>query len=98
TKLAPCGAKDRAMRIILTSLALAALALPAMAQALPGTPAVEGTPEGLVGEAVLHLVDGRTRAAAEGGEFNPFGIDPDAVLFHVGAFFIVGEFSGEAVK
>lgn len=86
------------MREFLMSLAFAALALPAAAQALPGTPAVEGTPEWLVGDAVLYFVAGRTREEAGNDSFNPFGIDPDAVLFHVGAFFIVSNFSGEPVR
>jgi hypothetical protein len=86
------------MRKFLMSLALAALALPAAAQTLPGTPAVEGTPEWLVGDAVLYFVGGRTREEAGGDPFNPFGIDPEAVLYHVGSFFIVGDFSGEPIK
>ena len=86
------------MRKLLLSLAFAALALPAAAQTLPGTPATEGTPEWLVGDAVLYFVGGRTREEAGSDPFNPFGIDPDALLFHVGAFFIVGEFAGEALK
>lgn len=85
------------MRATLMGLAFAALALPAMAQT-PGTPAIEGTPEWLVGDAVLYFAGGRTREEAGGDDFNPFGIDPDAVLFHVGAFFIVSDFFGEAVK
>jgi hypothetical protein len=86
------------MRNILISLAFAALTLPAMAQALPGTPAVEGSPEWLVGDAVLYFVAGRTREEAGGDEFNPFGLDADSVLFHVGAFFIASDFTGEPVK
>jgi len=86
------------MRNILISLAFAALTMPAMAQSLPGTPAVEGTPEWLVGDAVLYFVAGRTREEAGGDEFNPFGLDADSVLFHVGAFFIDSEFTGEPVK
>jgi len=86
------------MRRFLISLALAALALPAAAQTLPGTPAAEGTPEALVGEAVLYFVDGRTREEAGDDSFNPFGIDAEALLYHVGAFFIVGEFTGEPLQ
>jgi len=86
------------MRTLLISLAFATLALPAVAQALPGSSAVEGTPEWLVGDAVLYFVAGRTREEAGGDEFNPFGLDADSVLFHVGAFFIASDFSGEPVK
>src|SRR5688500_10021954 len=86
------------MRKLLLSLALAALAVPAAAQTLPGMPATEGTPEWLVGDAVLYFVAGRTRDEAGGDPFNPFGIDPDSLLFHVGAFFIVSDFSGEPLK
>lgn len=87
------------MRRTLLSLTLAALALPAAAQTLPGTPAVEGMPQWLVGEAVLYFADGRTREQAGNDDFNPFGIDPEALLYHVGAFFIVAdEFTGEPIK
>ncbi len=86
------------MRKLLMSLAFAALAMPAAAQTLPGTPAVENSPEWLVGDAVLYFVAGRTRDEAGNDPFNPFGIDPDALLFHVGSFFIVGDFSGEPLK
>jgi hypothetical protein len=86
------------MRALLMSLAFTALALPATAQTLPGAPAVEGTPEWLVGDAVLYFVGGRTREEAGGDEFNPFGIDPDSLMFHVGAFFIVSDLSGEPLK
>ena len=86
------------MRKLLLSLALAALAVPAAAQTLPGVPATEGTPEWLVGDAVLYFVAGRTRDEAGGDPFNPFGIDPDSLLFHVGAFYIDSDFSGEPLK
>ncbi|RYE87098.1 MAG: hypothetical protein EOP19_05135 [Hyphomicrobiales bacterium] len=86
------------MRNLLTCLAFVTMTLPAAAQTVSGTPAVEGTPEWLVGDAVLYFVNGRTREAAGGADFNPFGIDPDSVLFHVGAFFVVGDFTGEGLK
>lgn len=87
------------MRRTLLSLTLAALALPAAAQTFPGTPAAEGTPQWLVGEAVLYFAAGRSREEAGNDDFNPFGIDPDALLYHVGAFFIVAEeFTGEPIK
>lgn len=86
------------MRSFLFGLMLAAFVLPAAAQTLPGTPASPDTPEGLVGDAVLYFVGGRTREEAGGDEFNPFGMDADSLLFHVGAFFIVSEFTGEPVK
>lgn len=86
------------MRSFLVGLMLAVVALPAAAQTLPGTPAAPDTPEWLVGDAVLYFVGGRTREEAGGDDFNPFGMDADALLFHVGAFFIVSEFSGEPIK
>ncbi|HEY9009925.1 MAG TPA: hypothetical protein VIN06_02805 [Devosia sp.] len=86
------------MRTFVSALALAAFTLPASAQTLPGTPAEPGTPEALVGDALLYFVDGRTREEAGGDDFNPFGIDPDAVLFHVGAFFIVTDFADGELK
>lgn len=86
------------MRSFLFGLMLAAFALPAAAQSLPGAPATTGTPEWLVGDAVLYFVNGRTREEAGGDAFNPFGMDADSLLFHVGSFFIVSEFTGEPVK
>lgn len=91
------------MRLAFASLALAAaifpaLPLPALAVDLPGTLAAPESPEGLVGEAVLYFVGGRTREEAGDDAFNPFGMDADSVLFHVGAFFIVSSFEGEALK
>jgi len=86
------------MRRLLLSLVFAALAVPAAAQTLPGAPATQGTPEWLVGDAILYFVAGRTREEAGNDAFNPFGIDADSLLFYVGAFFIVGDFSGEPLK
>lgn len=86
------------MRSLFVSLAFTALTVPAMAQSLPGTPAVEGTPEWLVGDGVLYFVGGRTREEAGNDSFNPFGIDPDSLLFHVGSFFVVSDFTGEPIK
>ena len=86
------------MRAFLIGLVLAAFALPVSAQTLPGTPAAPDTPEWLVGDAVLYFVGGRTREEAGGDDFNPFGMDADTLLFHVGAFFVVAEFNGEPLK
>lgn len=86
------------MRSFLSCLLFVALALPAAAQSLPGEPAAPGTPEALVGEAVLYFVNGRTREEAGGDDVNPFGMDADSLLFHVGAFFVVTGFEGEALK
>jgi hypothetical protein len=86
------------MRSVVFGLCLAALALPATAQALPGTVATRDTPEWLVGDAVLYFVGGRTREEAGGDDFNPFGMDADGILFNVGSFFVVTDFNGEAVR
>lgn len=91
------------MRLAFASLALAAaifpaLPLPALAIDLPGTVATPESPEGLIGDAVLYFVGGRTREEAGNDAFNPFGMDADSVLFQVGAFFIVSSFEGEALK
>lgn len=86
------------MRLLVSALALATLTFPATAQTLPGSVAAPNTPEALVGEALLFFVDGRTREEAGGDDFNPYGIDPDSLLFHVGAFFIVSDFSDGELK
>lgn len=86
------------MRILVSALALAALTLPATAQTMPGAPPEPGTPEALVGDALLYFVNGRSREEAGGDDFNPFGIDPDSLLFHVGAFFIVSDYSDGELK
>lgn len=83
------------MRILVSALALAALTLPAFAQTMPAEPE---TPEALVGDALLYLVNGRTGEEAGGDDFNPYGIDPDSLLFHVGAFFIVSDFADGELK
>ena len=73
---------------LLAGGALVAVAVPIAAQDGPIRPAAPGSVEARAGEAILNDVGGRTLDQAGGDRFNPFGIDGEALLLAVGAFFV----------
>lgn len=83
---------------VLLPVVLSAVAAPVLAQSAPLAVAPEpGSPVALVGEAIVYFADESGLSAVAEGEFNPFGIDGEALLQHVGLFFVSVDFEGEEV-
>jgi hypothetical protein len=94
--------------MLLRSLGLLALAAvvsaPGSALAQPTIPgvsvAVPGTVEDTIGQVILYFVGGRTKfdAMQTSNDFDPYQINPDDLLYTVGAFFMTYRSDGTSLR